>query len=119
MIDTPGLNVFQGPYNDTIPNCNAVTSDVHFRNVQRPSPHPRYYRTDEPLNPNPIPADMGLSHFARNRNNSLNNVFFQNARPITPTQFAATGTFAGFVRPGDSLLVSFTTLGTFAGDNQW
>lgn len=114
VIDTPGLNVFQGPYNDTIVNRNAGASDVHFRNALRPSPHPRYYN-----NPNAIPANMGLSRFARNWNNSLNNAFFQNAQPITPIQFAATGTLADYVRPGDSLRVSFATLGTFAGDNQW
>ena len=114
VIDTPGLNVFQGPYNDTIIYRNANTIDVHFRNAQRPSPHPRYY-----LNPSAIPADMGLSRFARNWNNSLNNAFFQNAQPITPIQFAATGTVANYVLPGDSLFVSFATLGTFAGANQW
>ena len=114
VIDTPGLNVFQGPYNDTIPNRNAGTSDVHFRNAQRPSPHPRHY-----LAPSTIPADMGLSRFARNWNNSLNNAFFQNAQPITPIQFAATGTLAEFIRPGTDVDVSFATLGAFAGDNQW
>ena len=114
VIDTPGLNVFQGPYNDTIVNRNAGVSDVHFRNAQRPSPHPRYYQ-----NPSAIPANMGLSRFARNWNNSLNNSFFQNAQPITPTQFAVTGTIASTVLPGDSLRVSFSTLGAFAGDNQW
>ncbi|MBC3784771.1 sialate O-acetylesterase [Spirosoma utsteinense] len=113
VIDTPGLNVFQGPYNDTLINRNAGTTDVHFRNSQRPSPHPRYY-----LNPNSIPVDMGLSRFARNWNNSLNNAFFQNAQPITPTQFAVTGILADYVRPGDSLRVSFSTIGTLAA-TQW
>ncbi len=114
VIDTPGLNVFQGPYNDTLINRNAGASDVHFRNAQRPSPHPRYY-----LNPNAIPVDMGLSRFARNWNNSLNNAFFQNAQPITPVQFAATGTLPDYVLPGATIDVSFATLGTFAGDTQW
>ncbi|MBC8151391.1 MAG: DUF11 domain-containing protein [Bacteroidetes bacterium] len=114
IIDTPGLNVFQGPFNDTLINRNAGNSDVHFRNALRPSPHPRYY-----LNPNAIPASMGLSRFARNWNNSLNNAFFQNAQPITPIQFAATGTLADYILPGAAVDVSFATLGTFAGDNQW
>lgn len=114
VIDTPGLNVFQGPYNDTLINRNAGTSDVHFRNAQRPSIHPRYF-----LNPNTIPVTMGLSRFARNWNNSLNNAFFQNAQPITPTQFAVTGTLAEYILPGATIDVSFATLGTFAGDNQW
>ena len=114
VIDTPGLNVFQGPYNDTLINRNAGVSDVHFRNAQRPSPHPRYY-----LNPNAIPVEMGLSRFARNWNNSLNNAFFQNAQPITPVQFAVTGTLADNVLPGATIDVSFATLGTFAGTNQW
>ena len=61
VINTPGLNVFQGPLNDTIIKRNAGTVDVHFRNGSRPSPHPQYY-----LNPNAIPANMGLSRFARN-----------------------------------------------------
>ncbi|GAB3642081.1 sialate O-acetylesterase [Spirosoma arcticum] len=114
VIDTPGLNVFQGPFNDTLINRNAGVSDVHFRNAQRPSSHPRYY-----LAPNAIPVNMGLSRFARNWNNSLNNAFFQNAQPVTPTQFAATGTLANYVLPGATIDVSFATLGTFAGDNQW
>lgn len=114
VIDTPGLNVFQGPYNDTLINRNAGSSDVHFRNAQRPSPHPRYY-----LNPNAIPVEMGLSRFARNWNNSLNNAFFQNAQPITPIQFATTGNLANYVLPGATIDLSFATLGTFAGDNQW
>lgn len=114
VIDTPGLNVFQGPYNDTIVYRNANTIDVHFRNRLRPSPHPQYY-----LNPASIPADMGLSRFARNWNSSLNNAFFQNAQPVTPTQFAVTGNIAEYVSPGSAIDVSFSTLGTFAGDNQW
>ena len=114
VIDTPGLNVFQGPYNDTIVNRNAGNTDVHFKNVSRPATHPQYY-----LNPASIPANMGLSRFARNWNNSLNNSFFQNAQPIMPTEFAVTGTVADYVIPGDSLNVWFATLGTFAGNNQW
>ena len=114
VIDSLGLNVFQGPYNDTITLRNAGSSDVHFRNAFRPSPHPRYY-----LNPASIPINMGLSRFARNWNNSLNNAFFQNAQPITPIQFAATGTLAEYVLPGSTIDVSFATLGTFAGNNQW
>ncbi|QJW92005.1 DUF11 domain-containing protein [Spirosoma taeanense] len=114
VIATPGFNAFQGPYNDTIVNRNAGTPDVHFRNILRPSPHPRYY-----LNPGSIPADMGMSRYARNWSNSLNDGFFQNALPSTPTQFAVTETVADYLRPGDSLRVSFQTVGTFAGDNQW
>lgn len=114
VIDTPGLNVYQGPYNDTIINRNAGGIDVHFRNSSRPSPHPQYY-----LNPGSIPVSMGLSRFARNWNSSLNNNFFQNSQPITPTQFAVTGNVANYVYPGDSLNVTFATLGTFNGDNQW
>ncbi|MCK8495686.1 hypothetical protein M0L20_27725 [Spirosoma sp. RP8] len=114
VIDTQGLNVYQGPYNDTIVNRKSGGNDVHFGNRYRPSPHPRYY-----LNPSSIPADMGLSRFARNWNNSLNNNFFQNAQPITPTQFAVTGTIADYVRPGDNLSVAFATTGAFGGDNQW
>ena len=114
VIDSLGLNVFQGPYNDTITLRNAGTSDVHFRNAFRPSPHPRYY-----LNPNAIPIEMGLSRFARNWNNSLSNAFFENAQPITPIQFAATGTLADNIPSGSTVDVSFATLGTFASDNQW
>lgn len=114
VIDTQGLNVFQGPYNDTIVNRNAGQVDVHFKNSSRPTVHPAYY-----LNPNSIPAGMGLSRFARNWNNSLNTSFFQNAQPITPTQFAATGNIASYVYPGDTIQVAFATLGSFAGDNQW
>ncbi len=114
LIAMPGLNVFQGPLNDTIQNRNAGTVNVHFRNASRPSPHPQYY-----LNTNPIPVNMGLSRFARNWNNSLNDTFFQNAQPITPTQFAATGNLADYVMPGSTLTVSFSTLGTFDAGNQW
>ncbi|MVM32263.1 DUF11 domain-containing protein [Spirosoma sp. HMF4905] len=114
VINTAGLNVFQGPYNDTIQFRNAGTTDVHFRNVSRPSPHPQYY-----LHPNTIPQNMGLSRFARNWNNSMDNTFFQNAQPITPTQFAVTGNLANYVLPGASLSISFATLGTFDAGNQW
>ncbi|GAB3987751.1 hypothetical protein GCM10028807_08890 [Spirosoma daeguense] len=114
VINTSGLNVFAGPNNDEIINRNAGDVDVHFRNASRPSPHPQYY-----LNPGSIPANMGLSLFARNWNNSLDNAFFQNAQPITPTQFAVTGNLADNVSPGATLNVSFSTLGTFDGGNQW
>lgn len=114
VINTAGLNVFQGPYNDTIQNRNSGVNDVHFRNALRPSPHPAYY-----LNPATIPQNMGLSRFARNWNNSLNNAFFQNAQPITPTQFAVTGSLANYVLPNSTLSVSFATLGTFDAGNQW
>ncbi|GAB3733842.1 DUF11 domain-containing protein [Spirosoma lituiforme] len=114
VIATSGFNVFQGPYNDTIQNRNAGNVDVHFRNISRPSPHPQYY-----LNNQPIPTNMGLSRFARNWNNSLNNAFFQNAQPITPTQFAVTGNLAAYVSPGATLSVTFSTLGTFNAGNQW
>ncbi len=114
VIDTQGLNVFQGPYNDTIVNRNAGNVDVHFRNASRPSPHPQYF-----LSPSSIPTNMGLSRFARNWNNSMNNAFFQNAQPITPTQFAVTGTVADNILPNSTLSVSFMTLGTFNSGNQW
>ena len=114
VINTSGLNVFQGPYNDTIVYRNAGSQDVHFRNALRPATHPQYY-----LNPNLITQDMGLSRFARNWNSSLNNAFFQNAAPITPTQFAVTGNLADYVLPGASLNVTFSTLGTFTAGNQW
>ncbi|GAB3500253.1 hypothetical protein GCM10027341_25170 [Spirosoma knui] len=114
VIATANFNVFQGPFNDTIQNRNANTVDVHFRNSARPSPHPRYY-----LNPASIPVDMGLSRFARNWNNSLNDAFFQNAQPITPTHFAVTGNVAESIAPGSTIDVPFSTLGAFAGDNQW
>ncbi|GAB4026293.1 hypothetical protein GCM10028773_54880 [Spirosoma koreense] len=114
VIDTPGLNVFQGPYNDTITLRNAGSTDVHFRNISRPSPLPNYY-----LNQTAIPQNMGLSRFARNWNNSLNNTFFQNAVPITPAQFAVTGNLADYAVPGSSLSVSFSTLGSFNAGNQW
>ena len=106
--------LFQGPLNDTIQNRNGGNVDVHFRNALRPAVHPKYY-----LNPNSIPANMGLSRFARNWNNSLSNSFFQNSQPITPNTFAATGTVAEYVLPGSSLSVPFVTTGTFAGGNQW
>ncbi len=114
VINTSGLNVFQGPLNDTIVNRNAGSTDVHFRNASRPSPHPSYY-----LNQTAIPQDMGLSRFARNWNTSLDNAFFQNAAPVTPTQFAVTGTLADYVLPGATLSVAFSTLGTFDAGNQW
>ncbi|GAB3037209.1 hypothetical protein GCM10027185_44440 [Spirosoma pulveris] len=113
VIDTPEFNVFQGPLNDTIQNRAAGTVDGHFRNVSRLSPHPQYY-----LN-KPIPTEMGLSRFARNWSNSLTNSFFQNAQPITPSQFAVTGNVAAYVPPGTTIPVSFSTLGTFKADNKW
>jgi len=114
VINTPGLNVFQGPLTDTIPARNAGINGGHFRNIQRPYPNPQYY-----LNTGSIPTNMGLSHLARNWNNSLNTSFFQNAQPIMPTQFAVTGNLANTVLPGASLSVSFATLGPFNGGNQW
>ncbi len=114
LIAMAGLNVFQGPLNDTIQNRAAGGINVHFSNVSRPSPHPQYY-----LNPNSIPVNMGLSRFARNWNNSMDNAFFQNAQPITPVQFAVTGNLATYVSPGATLSVSFATIGTFDGGNQW
>ncbi|MBC8153184.1 MAG: DUF11 domain-containing protein, partial [Bacteroidetes bacterium] len=114
VINTPGLNVFQGPLNDTIVNRNAGGQDVHFRNSQRPVAHPQYY-----LNTSAIPADMGLSRFARNWNNSLNASFFQNAAPITPEQFVATGDPTGPVSPNNTVTLPIATLGPFGGDNQW
>ena len=114
VIAMAGLNVFKGPLNDTIQNRNAGGVNVHFRNASRPSPHPQYY-----LNTNPIPANMGLSRFARNWNNSLSDTFFQNAQPVTPAQFAATGNVADYVLPGSTLNISFGTLGTFDSGNQW
>ncbi|GAB3952708.1 hypothetical protein GCM10028805_35120 [Spirosoma harenae] len=114
VINTAGLNAFSGPSNDAYTNRNAGSIDVHFRNSVRPSPHPQYY-----LNATAIPADMGLSYLARSWNNSLDNTFFQNAQPITPTQFAVTGNLADAVAPGATLSVSFATLGTFNGGNQW
>lgn len=110
----PANQLFQGPLNDSIMNRNGGNVDVHFRNAFRPAVHPQYY-----LNPTSIPANMGLSRFARNWNNSLNNSFFQNSQPITPNAFAATGTVTDYVLPGSSLSVSFATSGTFAGGNQW
>jgi uncharacterized repeat protein (TIGR01451 family) len=114
VINTPGLNVFQGPYNDTIVNRNAGNTDVHFANGIRPVTHPQYY-----LNPASIPARQGLSRFARNWNNSLTDSFFQNAQPITPSQFAATGTLANYIAPNSTIQVTFATLGSFNSDNQW
>lgn len=114
VILTQGLNVYPGPYNDTIRNRNAGGVDVHFKNSFRPDVHPRYY-----LNPNSIPVEMGLSRFARNWNASLDGNFFQNATPITPTQFAATGNVARYVVPGGTISVPFATLGTFNSGNQW
>lgn len=113
VINTAGLNVFQGPYNDTIINRNAGSVDVHFRNASRIA-SPTYY-----LNQTGIPQEMGLSRFARNWNNSLTNTFFQNAVPVTPTQFAVTNTLSDYVLPGSNVSVSFSTLGTFNADNQW
>ncbi len=106
--------LFQGPLDDTIVNRNAGSVDVHFRNALRPAIHPQYY-----LNPGSIPANMGLSRFARNWNNSLTSSFFQNSQPITPNVFAVTGTIADYVAPGSSLSVSFATSGTFTAGNQW
>ncbi|GAB4037906.1 DUF11 domain-containing protein [Spirosoma gilvum] len=114
VINTPGLNVFQGPLTDTIPLRNAGTNGGHFRNILRPSPNPQYY-----LNTGGIPTNMGLSHLARNWNNSLNNTFFQNAQPITPTQFAVTGSLNNTVLAGSTQSISFATLGTFNSGNQW
>ena len=114
VINTPGLNVFPGPNNDGFTLRNAGSNDVHFRNSSRPSPSPQYY-----LNNNTIPSDMGLSILARSWNNSLDNAFFQNAQPITPTQFAVTGNLANYVPPNATLAVSFARTGSFNGDNQW
>ena len=114
VINTSGLNVFQGPLSDTIQGRNAGNQDVHFRNASRPSPHPNYF-----LNPNTIPQEMGLSRFARNWNNSMDNTFFQNAQPVTPVQFAVTNNLADNVTPGATLNVAFTTLGTFDPGTQW
>ena len=110
----PTNQLFQGPLNDTIINRNGGNVDVHFRNAVRPAGHPQYY-----LNPGSIPANMGLSRFARNWNNSLNNSFFQNSQPITPNVFAATGTVSDYVLPGSKLAVSFATSGIFSDGNQW
>ena len=108
------VGVFQGPLNDTIVNRNANGVDVHFKNSQRPVTHPQYY-----LNPNTIPADMGLSRFARNWNASLDNAFFQNATPILPEQFVATGALAATIHPADSLRVNFIAFGNFNPGNSW
>ncbi|KAB7731646.1 DUF11 domain-containing protein [Rudanella paleaurantiibacter] len=114
VIDTPNLLAFQGPLNDTIINRRAGVSDVHFGNELRPPTHPQYFN-----NPNSIPASMGLSRFARNWNNSLNNAFFQTATPVLPQQFAVTGSVAGIIAPADSVSLAVYTIGTFGGDNGW
>ncbi len=121
VINTVGLRVFQGPLNDTIQNRNAGLIDVHFRNAQRIFPHPRYF--EKPTTA-VIPADMGLSRFARNWNNSLNNRFFSSAVPVLPFQFVATGLVAGpraggAFRAGDSVSVGFATIGGFNSDNRF
>lgn len=114
VIDTPNLLAFQGPLNDTIVNRRAGNTDVHFGNVARLQPHPQYFN-----NPNSIPANMGLSRFVRNWNNSLTNTFFQSATPILPEQFAVTGNVATIITPGDSLRLAIYTVGSFANDNGW
>ncbi|RYF78396.1 MAG: DUF11 domain-containing protein [Cytophagaceae bacterium] len=118
VIQTPNFNVFQGPLNDTIINRLGGKADVHFGNALRPSPHPQYY-----LTPQSIPANMGLSRFARNWSNSLTDSFFQTASPILPVLFAGTGTVTatggGSFSAGDSVQVTFTQLGTFNAGNQW
>ncbi len=106
--------VFQGPLNDTIINRNAGGQDVHFKNSQRPVTHPQYY-----LNPNTIPADMGLSRFARNWNNSLDNTFFQTATPMVTERFVATGDVTTNITPNAVIGVPVASLGAFGGDNQW
>ncbi len=121
VINTAGLSVFQGPLNDTIQNRNAGLTDVHFRNGQRISPHPRYFENPTTAN---IPADMGLSRFARNWNNSLTNTFFTTASPVLPVQFLATGLVAGprsggAFNAGESVSVQFVTVGTFNSDNRF
>lgn len=114
VIQTPNFMAFQGPLNDTIVNRRAGTVDVHFGNESRPQPHPQYFN-----NPNSIPANMGLSRFARNWNNSLTNAFFQSATPVLPDQFAVMSKVATVIPPGDSLRLSVYTVGTFASDNGW
>lgn len=114
VIDTPNLMAFQGPLNDTIVNRRAGNVDVHFGNVARLQPHPQYFN-----NPTSIPANMGLSRFARNWNNSLNNTFFSSATPILPEQFALTSSVATIILPADSLRLSIYTVGTFGNDNGW
>ncbi len=118
VIQTPGLNVFQGPLTDSIQNRNGGQVDVHFANGQRPAVHPAYF-----LNPQTIPATMGLSRLARTWNNSLPDSFFQTATPLLPRVFAQTGlvsTFiGGAVSPGDSVLVSFFSSGAFSAANRW
>ena len=118
VIDTPNFNVFEGPLNDTIIDRLGGQPDVHFKNALRPTPHPNYH-----LNPQAIPADMGLSRFARNWNASLSNSFFQTATPVLPLHFAATGEVTsvrgGAFAPGDSVGVSFLQSGTFNASNRW
>ena len=114
VINSAGLNVFQGPLSDTILNRYAGTTAVHFRNASRPATSPNYY-----LNTTQIPQDMGLSRFARTWNNSMDDTFFQNAPPVIPPRFAVTGNLAENVLPGATLNVSFATLGPFDAGNQW
>ncbi len=114
VVNTGGLNAFLGPFNDTIINRNAGSVDVHFRNSQRVTPFPYYFQ-----DPNSIPADMGLSRFARNWNTSLDNSFFQSATPVLPDQLAVTGPVAKVMQAGSSVSVAFVTTGTFNNDNQW
>lgn len=49
----------------------------------------------------------------------MSTAFFQNAQPITPTQFAVTGNLAQFILPGATVPISFSTLGAFDAGNQW
>ncbi|MEZ0487379.1 sialate O-acetylesterase [Fibrella aquatica] len=118
VIQTPNFSVFRGPLNDTILNRLGGQPDVHFGNALRPAVHPRYY-----LNPQSIPANMGLSRFARNWNNSLTDSFFQTAAPVLPVLFASTNEVTaargGAFSPGDSVLVTFNQSGTFNADNRW
>ena len=72
LIQTPNFGVFEGPLNDTILDRLGGQSNVHFGNALRPTPNPRYYLNNGPS----VPANMGLSRFARNWNNSLTNSFF-------------------------------------------
>ncbi|MCY7356771.1 MAG: DUF11 domain-containing protein, partial [Rudanella sp.] len=114
VINTPSLMAFQGPLNDTIVNRRAGNVDVHFGNVTRLQLHPQYFN-----NLTGIPANMGLSRFARNWNNSLNNTFFGSATPILPEQFAVASSVATIILPADSLRLSIYTVGTFGNDNGW
>lgn len=118
VIQTPNFNVFEGPLNDTIINRHGGQQDVHFSNALRPSPHPQYF-----LNPQAIPVNMGLSRFARNWNNSLNDTFFQTAAPMLPLLFASTGDVTaingGAFSPGDSVKVTFMQSGAFNAGNAW